>query len=190
MEDIKLNYEVLDANSTTVVISITSNEAENGLGDGDTAPDWAIVDEHNIQLRAERSGTGAGRTYTITIEATDIVGNTSSQVLTVTVPPNQKGQNNKALIAANVETIAQKGLNVSAYPNPSAQYFNLNIQSSSNTPVTVIITDVTGRVMETKSGVASNSNLTFGHSYQPGVYLVQVVQGTEKLVIKLVKKAD
>jgi hypothetical protein len=190
MEDIKLNYEVIDQNSVNVTLSINSNEAENGLGDGDTAPDWEIVDEHNVRLRAERSGTGNGRTYTITITATDIAGNISTQTVTVTVPPNQKGQNLKTSIAAKEEGITQEKLDVSAYPNPAAQYFNLSIQSNNNIPVALIIADVTGRVIETKSGIAANSNVTIGHTYQPGVYFIQVVQGNKKLMLKLVKKAD
>ena len=48
------------------LVSVTSNEPDNGLGDGDTANDIVIVDDLTVKLRAERSGTGNGRIYTLT----------------------------------------------------------------------------------------------------------------------------
>ena len=62
------------------------------LGDGDTEDDIVIVDEFNFQLRAERSGNGDGRIYTITYEVTDACGNSAVQSVTVTVPKS-KGKN-------------------------------------------------------------------------------------------------
>jgi len=59
--------------------------SDNGTGDGDTSPDWEIVDAHHVRLRAERSGAGSGRIYTITITATDSRGNVSSQIVSVSV---------------------------------------------------------------------------------------------------------
>ena len=58
----------------TCALSVASNEPINGLGDGDTAPDWLVVNAHLVQLRAERSGTGTGRIYTVTVTCTDQAG--------------------------------------------------------------------------------------------------------------------
>ena len=74
--------------------AIASDEPENGLGDGDTAPDWAVQGSGasiaDVLVRAERSGLGDGRLYTISATATDRVGNRSSAAAgTVTVPHNQ-----------------------------------------------------------------------------------------------------
>ena len=71
-------------------LSVSSNEPADGTGDGDAAPDWEVSDSdpHHVRLRAERSGQGGGRVYTITITAADSHGNTSSQVVTVRVPHN------------------------------------------------------------------------------------------------------
>jgi hypothetical protein len=74
-----------------VVISgptVTSNEPIEGLGDGDTSPDW-IITGTNLQLRAERSGRGNGRTYTITYVVGDPSGNTRTVSATVVVPKSQ-----------------------------------------------------------------------------------------------------
>jgi uncharacterized protein len=78
-----------DPNATTELISVTSNEPDDGLGDGDTPNDIVIVDDLNFQLRAERSGTGDGRIYTITYEVTDACGNSTIVTAEVTVPKDK-----------------------------------------------------------------------------------------------------
>jgi hypothetical protein len=90
--DVTVNYNVTDncplpPNSCT--LDVTSNEPINGAGDGDTAPDWIILDAHHVQLRAERAGNGNGRIYTITITCIDSGGNSSSQSVEVSVPHDQ-----------------------------------------------------------------------------------------------------
>jgi len=78
-----------DAAPTCQIVEVTSNEPENGLGDGDTAPDWEITGNLTVNLRAERSGTGSGRIYTIAVECTDQAGSAAQATTTVTVPHNQ-----------------------------------------------------------------------------------------------------
>jgi subtilisin-like proprotein convertase family protein len=70
-------------------LSVTSNEPTNGLGDGDAAPDWIVVDNHKVKLRAERSGTGTGRVYTVKITCTDAAGKSATQNVTVSVALSQ-----------------------------------------------------------------------------------------------------
>jgi predicted extracellular nuclease len=75
-----------DPDPTVTLVSVTSDEPDDGLGDGDTANDIVIVDKFTFKLRAERSGTGSGRIYTITYLVTDACGNSSTQSVTVSVP--------------------------------------------------------------------------------------------------------
>jgi hypothetical protein len=70
--------------------SASSSEPENGLGDGDTAPDAQLVGPFTAMLRAERSGSGNGRNYTITMACRDASGNSALGSTTVTVP-NSRG---------------------------------------------------------------------------------------------------
>ncbi|MBI4243694.1 MAG: thrombospondin type 3 repeat-containing protein [Planctomycetes bacterium] len=75
---------------TLTVNSVTSNEDINGLGDGNTAPDWSSIP---LQLRAERSGRGIkdiGRVYTISVTATDCAGNEEELSVNVTVPHDRR----------------------------------------------------------------------------------------------------
>jgi hypothetical protein len=69
--------------------SVSSNESENGLGDGDTAPDSEVIGDFATMLRAERSGTGSGRIYSVEMVCRDFSGNASTAQTTITVPRSQ-----------------------------------------------------------------------------------------------------
>ena len=85
-----------DPNPVCRIKSVSSNEPVNSQGDGDTAPDWSITGALTVDLRAERSGTGSGRVYTITVECTDACGNVSTARVDVTVAKSQgKGSGQK-----------------------------------------------------------------------------------------------
>jgi hypothetical protein len=75
---------------TSRIVSITSNEAVDGPGSGNTSPDWEITGALTADIRAERSGTGNGRIYTIIVESLDQAGNPSQALTTVTVPKGSK----------------------------------------------------------------------------------------------------
>jgi len=85
-----VSYTASDNDSVACTLSVASNELINGLGDGDTAPDWIIGDDHHLQLRSERGGKGRGRTYTITVTCADPAGNTVIKTVPVSVPFSQK----------------------------------------------------------------------------------------------------
>ncbi|MET0648142.1 MAG: immunoglobulin-like domain-containing protein [Pyrinomonadaceae bacterium] len=90
MVEVTVNYTAFDACClVSTQLSAVSSEPDNGLGDGDTAGDIEIVDAHHVRLRAERSGKGNGRTYTITITAADCAGHVTTQTVTVKVPKSQ-----------------------------------------------------------------------------------------------------
>jgi PKD repeat protein len=72
-----------------LVLTATSSEPENAVGDGNTGPD-VVITGGSVALRAERSGTGVGRAYTITATATDRAGNTTRTVSVCVVPHDQR----------------------------------------------------------------------------------------------------
>ena len=78
----------LDSTPKIALVSMSSNEADNAKGSGNTANDIVRVDDFTFKVRAERSGPGSGRTYTITYTATDASGNTATASATITVPKN------------------------------------------------------------------------------------------------------
>jgi hypothetical protein len=74
---------------TCAISSVTSNEPINGLGDGNTAPDWIVTGANTLQLRSERAGVGSGRVYTIGVTCTDASLNSATSYTTVTVAHDQ-----------------------------------------------------------------------------------------------------
>jgi len=82
-------YDVCDPSPKITLVSVTSNEPDNSKGDGNTANDIVIINDFTFNLRAERSGTGSGRIYTITYQVTDASGNFTMAIVTIEVPHNQ-----------------------------------------------------------------------------------------------------
>ena len=90
--------DICDSSPIVSLSTITTNEGDETntydpnidatQGDGNTTNDIE-VDNGNISLRAERSGVGDGRVYTISYTATDSSGNIGNGTATVTVPHNQ-----------------------------------------------------------------------------------------------------
>lgn len=79
----------VDPAPMTQITAVSSNQPVNGTGDGNTSPDWEITGPLTLNLRAERSGNGGDRVYTITVEGRDHSGNASTRTVTVTVPHNR-----------------------------------------------------------------------------------------------------
>ncbi len=70
-------------------LTVSSNQSPNGEGDGNTGPDYQVIDAHNVLLRAERAGGDGDRIYTVGIHcsASGAGGGASRNAsVTVTVP--------------------------------------------------------------------------------------------------------
>ena len=72
-----------------VTLVITSNEADNATGDGNTSGDVVIRSPSDFDLRAERAGPGSGRTYHLVWTATDDSGNASTFSQDLVIPHDQ-----------------------------------------------------------------------------------------------------
>ncbi|PYQ57203.1 MAG: hypothetical protein DMF58_18890 [Acidobacteria bacterium] len=92
MVNVSVDYAAPDLGDPAPVclLTIGSNEPINGTGDGDTAPDWDVIDAHHVRLRAERAENGPGRIYTITATCADRSGNAAQKSSSVSVPKSQR----------------------------------------------------------------------------------------------------
>jgi hypothetical protein len=87
MQPVTLNVNATDncRVARSKILSVTSNEAGSDHGNLRTASDWEITGDLTLNLRAERSGSGPARIYTIRTECTDDAGNKSTGSVQVSV---------------------------------------------------------------------------------------------------------
>ncbi len=86
LKNVRVNFQVKDNNDPNplVWLTVTSSQADGGLGKNDRSGDIVIVDKNNVKLRAERFNRF--RVYTITINAKDRDGNLATRKVRVFVP--------------------------------------------------------------------------------------------------------
>jgi uncharacterized lipoprotein YddW (UPF0748 family) len=169
LRDVAVNYTITDScGGVTSSLSVSSNEPANNF-----EPDWVIVDDHHVKLRAEKSQFNKDRTYTIAITATDSAGNTSTGSTTVTVS-NLPGENDGVLT-------------VKAFPNPSPGQFIIMTLSTSPKPLSISVVNNAGTLVESRNGLPATGLFFLGAGYVPGVYYLEVKQGNSKEIIKLLK---
>ena len=88
------NSDACDLAPTIRIVKVTSNQPPGGGGSGSTPTDVQFGSQA-FCVRAERDGTQtAPREYTVTFEAADHTGNTTTQQLTIFVPHDKSGGDN------------------------------------------------------------------------------------------------
>ncbi|MDQ3845439.1 MAG: T9SS type A sorting domain-containing protein, partial [Bacteroidota bacterium] len=194
MKDVVVSYTSTDnCGVASNSISISCNENLGILGAGNTLSDWEIVNEHLVRLRAERSGLGNGRIYTIKVTCTDNSGNATTQTATVTVP--KSNSSNATLQApynphsAQEEETAENKLNVKVFSNPSSTYFTLLISGAErgkNASLRVI--DASGKLVEMRQTILPDQPIQIGNSYKQGTYFIEVMQSNKRAQVKVIKQ--
>ncbi|MEJ2195867.1 MAG: T9SS type A sorting domain-containing protein, partial [Ignavibacteriaceae bacterium] len=183
-----------------LIISVGSDEEENGRGDGNKVDDMVLVNCQEVKLRKERSGKGNGRVYSINIAVTDNAGNTAIATCYVTVPHNKKkdaiddgiaysiygcvGNSSRRDYAADnekeneiAETITNLHL-AQNYPNPFNPSTSINYNIPESGFVTLKVYDVIGKVVAnlvSENKGQGSYNVTFDASNLPsGIYVYQL----------------
>jgi hypothetical protein len=91
-------------------------------------------------------------------------------------------------IQQQIQVVNEEGyLTLKAMPNPSATDFTLLIKSPKQHKIKMRVIDLLGRVIEVKEDISANGTIKLGSKYYPGTYVVEIIQGNEKRVVKLFK---
>jgi hypothetical protein len=78
------------------------------------------------------------------------------------------------------------GLKITAWPNPSTTGFKVRVESPSNEALQYRVYNIAQQLVK-EAKIAATDQLTFGSELPAGVYLVEVRQGTERKVVKVIK---
>ncbi|MEP6951038.1 MAG: T9SS type A sorting domain-containing protein, partial [Ginsengibacter sp.] len=132
-------------------------------------------------------------TTTITWTATDANDNVTTCSTVVTVTAN--GVVAPALVSKlqgenRVSEPKAVSFTVKVMPNPTTTYFTLQFNSPGYEKLKITVIDITGRVVEQNPNVPANSTLQIGNSYHPGVYIAEILQGKNKIVLRLIKEGN
>jgi uncharacterized delta-60 repeat protein len=146
----------------------------DGPGHGvDIARDIAVDDNGHVYVTGESTGNGSSFDYaTIKYEQAPLITSIAAR------------QHIEPLMVNAGSASAQ--LNAKVFPNSFTQFTNLQ-WSGSNKPVNITITDIMGRTVEGRANLPASGTMQTGNHLRPGVYYVVIVQGAEKVVVRLIK---
>ena len=106
----------------------------------------------------------------------------SSSVLTRTACPTAREE-------VVLEEVTKAPFSVKAYPNPYTETFNLSLTTSSEDKVSVVVYDMTGRLIERRDVRPSDMvEQQIGDRYPSGVYNVVITQGEEVKTVRVIKR--
>lgn len=155
----------------------------------------------SFQLRwyNPRTGLFEGSSRTVTAGGNVGLGSAPSAtsedwvvLLKNTTTSNTQRISSTEAVLSNLEKQADsfQRLQITPTPNPTSNYFTLITRSLDNNLLELKVVDVSGRLIERKTGVPSNGTIRFGENFKPGIYYVEVVQGLQKVTVKLIKQVN
>jgi hypothetical protein len=156
--------------ATVVPYKSKNTSLENvKLNIGTTTITWKATDESNLISTCNTI---------VTVKRAD------DNSLTVTLPNISNTLTKSAEIQKPVTLIAK------AIPNPSVNYFTLELKSNKKESITIKVRDVAGRMIEKRTNIQANSTLQIGNHYAKGVYFAEIRQGREKVILQLIKEGN
>jgi uncharacterized protein YjdB len=133
------------------------------------------------------TGVGSGTvtiTYTVTID-----GCTSEETHSVTVSSCPT-----TITKSTLDQKKEKPVNtmtLKAFPNPTITGFSIVAESNNvKEKIAVRVMDLYGRTVEIRPNIVSGQTLRLGDQYRPGVYFIEMIQGSHRKQLKLIKQPD
>jgi hypothetical protein len=191
-ESLESNVITVTVNTVPTVAAITGNgavtvEGTTELADATAGGVWssensgiASVSTNGIVTGVLEGTTTIHYTVTNTCGATtvDKVVIVSEAARLITAPVNPKSQ--RVLLTG-------VSLDITAVPNPTPDYFTLTVKGNIGSNVSLRVTDLFGSVVERHEKIAPGTVLRLGQTWRGGTYFVEVIQGDQRKVIKIIK---
>ncbi|WP_338648207.1 T9SS type A sorting domain-containing protein [Flavobacterium sp. KS-LB2] len=96
-------------------------------------------------------------------------------------------KNGASKVISVEETVEVLPFAITVYPNPSAQYFMIDIKGGTTEKTEVFVYDMLGRMIK---HIQNNTNqeIKFGEEFSTGLYLAIIKQGDQQKAVKLIKQ--
>ncbi|HEX5152294.1 MAG TPA: LamG-like jellyroll fold domain-containing protein [Parafilimonas sp.] len=171
IEPITPGAVILSANSkTTSDITLLNKDHTRGI-----AQEKFKVALGGNQTAKFRVIAKPGNLYKNQISASVIISTSATSIVT-----------NEGIASSDLKLPGK--FEVTAMPNPSYTYFNLNVKSPEKIEkLSISVMDIAGRVVESKTDISVGESIQLGKQYKAGTYLVEIRQGQNIKVLKLVK---
>lgn len=167
------DYATIKYNATGVQQWVARYDAASG---SDTPLDIALDGNGNVYVTGRSHGPNATDYDYVTIKY--------EQTPLITSIAARQEINPNVSMADGASASAK--LKAKAFPNAFTEFTTLQ-WSGANTPVNITITDAMGRLVEKRTGLAASGNIRTGYQLRAGVYFAEIVQGAEKVVLRLIK---
>lgn len=90
-------------------------------------------------------------------------------------------------VISEEKDVMEEELQITVLPNPTTTYFTLRLTSKYESPVNIRVIDANGRVVDARNKIGANSTIQVGHNYSSGIYYAEMIQGTRRKMVQLIK---
>jgi hypothetical protein len=110
-----------------------------------------------------------------------------------TIPPADsleslnENQNRMAVTGYKLNNSSKLDFTTEVYPNPSSSTFNVKMTASSKAPALLTIVNNAGNVIYSTK-INTGTNYQLGQQLDPGIYYINISQGTQSKTMKVVKQ--
>jgi hypothetical protein len=193
--------------------SLTLNATATG-GEGDYTYSWS----NSTNTAANTVSPTTATTYTVTVtDANGCIATASKPIAVINVTAGKNGDKvfichssskKNATLEVGQEGVADHlahgdmlgscegeapaltpSLTIGAQPNPSSSAFTLSFRGgNADKKIQLKVSDLAGRVIETRDNLRSYETYSLGSQYGRGVYFVEVLHDGQKQTLKLVKQ--
>jgi hypothetical protein len=161
-----------------------------GLNPASTSPDQIAVTVYRSKggIWYSNNWDGTNSVLTNLCKAGDNLSVTGSGVSSTTSTATVQ---QLAAAPEQIELAQAAKFNLTAFPNPSASYFNVKLESSNATErITLRVIDLQGRVVRLMQNLTAGQTVQLGSEYRPGVYFVEMIQGGNRKQLQLIKRIN
>jgi hypothetical protein len=90
-----------------------------------------------------------------------------------------------------LEEVKATRFDVIAFPNPSKAQFNVKVTSDNNRDkIELRVVNANGRIVRIIPSVQPGQTILLGNEYRPGVYFLEMIQGNNRKMVRLMKLPD